>query len=105
MLHAGKVDYPHEWWITINPLAKALTQSLLARDPEKRISARAALAHQWFETSKKLQGPLRASVFDGILEFHDYNKIKQAVLRLIANELEEKTIGELRNQFLLMNHK
>lgn len=36
-------------WDSITPMAKALIQNLLAKDPKQRISLDAAMAHPWFD--------------------------------------------------------
>lgn len=40
-------------WLEIDENAKDLVQSLLERDPNKRISASAALRHPWFSNCKE----------------------------------------------------
>lgn len=99
----SKVTYPSDAWNGVSPLGKQITQAMLDPDPEKRLSSKAALQHKWFHSAKKIQTPLRESVVEGIIKFQDYHKMKQATLRLLAKEVDEMAIKNLRDQFFAMD--
>ncbi|CAD7972815.1 unnamed protein product [Amoebophrya sp. A25] len=94
-----RVDYPADIWNNVSPLAKQMTQQLLEEDPKKRLGSVEALRHKWFNSSKKVETDLRPSVVDSLLRFQQHNKLKQAVLRLLAKEVDEDTIAVLKEQF------
>ncbi|EZG55723.1 putative calmodulin-domain protein kinase, partial [Gregarina niphandrodes] len=89
-------------WSFVSPAAKDLCRSLLRRTPTKRLSAREALQHAWFELVKantSTPSIVSMSVFDGLRNWQNENKVKQAVVQLIARELSEKEICDLRRKF------
>eukprot|EP00397_Hematodinium_sp_SG-2012_P022368 GEMP01023171.1.p1 GENE.GEMP01023171.1~~GEMP01023171.1.p1 ORF type:complete len:588 (+),score=149.15 GEMP01023171.1:229-1992(+) len=89
--------------IAFKPLGKGpaadLCRALLEHDATKRLSAAEALKFPWFRdaTSRPV---MNHWVYDGLRRFHKHNKIKQAVLRLLAKELDEAALLSLREQFL-----
>merc|ERR1712194_907559 len=93
------VAYPNNVWCSISPTGKDFIQKLLEPNPEMRLSANSALQHAWFASSSKCVTPLRPDVVHNLLKFQEYNKLKQAVLRLLAKELDELSIKDLRAQF------
>lgn len=76
---------------------------MLEEDPKIRLSSHDALKHKWFASSKKVTTDLRASVVDDMVAFQQHNKLKQAVLRLLAKEVDEALISDLREQFVAMD--
>jgi len=106
-LPEGSMDFPPKVWGYVSPLAKQLTQALLEPDPSKRIRASEALSHAWFQSincgASGKKGRIRASIFPSLVDFPKKNRLKQAVLRLLAKELSEEQIGDMKNQFLLLD--
>jgi calcium-dependent protein kinase len=43
-----QISYPKEKWDLVSPLAKDLVEKMTEFTPEKRISAKDALKHEWF---------------------------------------------------------
>jgi len=84
--------------------AQDLCRKLLDKDPRTRISAAHALKHPWFEDGKPSafgnKEVLSVSIFDGLMKYQAYNKLKRAVLQLLTRELSEFQIQELRNKFM-----
>jgi serine/threonine protein kinase len=44
---AAQYDFPAEYWEEVSPAAKEFIKSLLVKEPEKRLTAKQALAHPW----------------------------------------------------------
>eukprot|EP00397_Hematodinium_sp_SG-2012_P003595 GEMP01003603.1.p1 GENE.GEMP01003603.1~~GEMP01003603.1.p1 ORF type:complete len:1116 (+),score=291.65 GEMP01003603.1:287-3634(+) len=100
----GTVDYPSKMWGHVSPLAKQLTHALLEHDPDRRISASEALQHPWFQSViPEKKGYVRPSMFPSLVDFPKKNRLKQAVLRLLAKELSEEQIGSMKDQFSLLD--
>ncbi|XP_055388637.1 calcium-dependent protein kinase 2-like [Condylostylus longicornis] len=80
-----------------------LMKWMLQKDPRKRCSARQALDHPWFRLMSKprtgFSSQLTPSVFEGLRSWQNQNKLKQAVLQLMARELSESEIKDLRRKF------
>lgn len=81
--------------------ARGLLMSLLERDPARRITAAKALEHPWLMETLAGGGsgaprPLRASVVQRLQRFATHGRLKQLVLRLLAESLLEccPVIGE-----------
>ncbi|CAD7935659.1 unnamed protein product [Amoebophrya sp. A120] len=98
-----KVDWPADLWNNLTPLAKEITAKMLEEKPINRFDCVEALRHPWFNSSKKVTAPIRNSIVDSLLQFQQHNKLKQAVLRLLAKEVDEEKILELRDQFTAMD--
>jgi len=98
------IRYPEEVWTPVSDNAKSLVESLLAKRPEQRLSAKDALAHPWLNDPGKASpfggaDVLSKSIFEGLLQYSSYNKLKKAVLQILARELTETEIQELRTKF------
>ncbi|CAD7972803.1 unnamed protein product [Amoebophrya sp. A25] len=101
----GKVDYPSDLWNDVSPLGKQITEQMLACDPDDRLSSFDALKHKWFESALKIENTetLRNSTVENVVSFVKYGKLKQAVLRLLAKEVSEDEIEQLKMQFTLLD--
>jgi calcium-dependent protein kinase len=98
------VVFPRDIFGNVSPEAQDLCQKLLEKDPKNRLSAKQALEHVWFQDPSKPtpygdKGGLSMSIFDGLMKYQAYNKLKRAVLQLLTRELSEYQIQELRKKF------
>merc|ERR1719401_2453765 len=102
------VVFPREVWEPVSTDACDLCRKLLEKCPKNRLSAAQALAHPWFRDPEKpspfgnLSG-LSVSIFEGLMQYQAYNKLKQAVLQLLTRELSEFQIQELRSKFMALD--
>merc|ERR1719291_125946 len=98
------VKFPADIWEFVSQEAQDLCRQLLDKDPRTRLSAAQALRHPWFEDGKPSafgnKEVLSVSIFDGLMKYQAYNKLKKAVLQLLTQELSEFQIQELRNKFM-----
>lgn len=51
MIHAGKIEYPEKFWISVDAGAKNLCELILQYDPAKRISAGEIQTHPWLHVN------------------------------------------------------
>eukprot|EP00930_Biecheleria_cincta_P033592 TRINITY_DN2327_c0_g2_i1.p1 TRINITY_DN2327_c0_g2~~TRINITY_DN2327_c0_g2_i1.p1 ORF type:complete len:944 (-),score=170.29 TRINITY_DN2327_c0_g2_i1:258-2876(-) len=102
------VQFPTDIWQTVSEEARDLCRKLLEKSAKKRLSAKQALEHPWFKDPSKpspfgnIQG-LSHSIFDGLMQYQAYNKLKRAVLQLLTRELSEFQIQELRAKFMALD--
>jgi len=101
-------NMPDEAWKDVSQRARELSLALLRKCPKKRLNAAQALAQPWFRDPAKPSpfgnaGELSSSIFDGLAEYRAHNKLKRAVLQLLARELSEGQVEELRAQFMALD--
>jgi len=85
--------------------AKDLINNLLVLDPRKRFTVEKALHHPWVERLAPNSGgkQISGSAFSNLKAFRAQNKLKKAALTVIAQELSEESIGELKQMFLSLD--
>jgi len=102
------VELSGDAWSHVSTEAKDLCSKLLCKDPACRFSADEALSHSWLRDPAKpspfgnVEG-LSVSIFDGLLKYQAYNKLKRAVLQLLTRELSEFQIQEIRKKFMALD--
>jgi len=102
------VQFPTEVWDAVSEDARDLCKKLLEKSPKSRLSAAQSLSHPWFRDPTKpspfgnVEG-LSVSIFDGLMKYQAYNKLKRAVLQLLTRELSEFQIQELRGKFMALD--
>jgi len=96
-------------WAMVSANAKDLCRAMLRKHPERRIGAKEALQHPWFEQLKREacndshNSFVSASVFEGLKSWQNQHKLKQAVVQLLAKELSEFEIRDLRDKFMSLD--
>merc|ERR1712151_154289 len=99
---------PREVWDFVSKDACDLCRKLVEKCPRNRLSAAQALAHPWFQDPAKPSpfgnvSGLSVSIFEGLMNYQAYNKLKRAVLQLLTRELSEFQIQELRKKFMALD--
>merc|ERR1712190_191701 len=102
------VVFPREIWDPVSREGLDLCRKLLDKDPQRRLTAAQALAHPWFQDPTKPSpfgnvSGLSVSLFEGLMQYQAYNKLKRAVLQLPTRELSEFQIQELRKKFMALD--
>eukprot|EP00746_Dinoflagellata_sp_MGD_P132960 gnl/MRDRNA2_/MRDRNA2_66641_c0_seq2.p1 gnl/MRDRNA2_/MRDRNA2_66641_c0~~gnl/MRDRNA2_/MRDRNA2_66641_c0_seq2.p1 ORF type:complete len:525 (-),score=97.86 gnl/MRDRNA2_/MRDRNA2_66641_c0_seq2:94-1668(-) len=88
-------------WSTISSDAKDLISSMLILDPDQRFTAEQVLHHVWIENlaPQAKDENLLESRFNNLKAFTAANKLKKATLTVIAQQLEEGKIKDLKEMF------
>lgn len=101
----GNFSFNSSDWKGISEDAKALIKCLLKMNPRDRYTAEQALNHVWIKNKapKATDAMLQSSNLDNLRHFRSQNKLKKAALRIIASELTDPQIKELRNIFMSLD--
>jgi len=102
------VSFPPELWAGVSADAVEFTRNLLDKNPAKRPSATDALNNRWIRDDQKPspfgnKSALSISIFEGLQRYQEQNKLKRAVLQLLAKDLSEHQIQSLRRKFLALD--
>eukprot|EP00747_Dinoflagellata_sp_TGD_P214621 gnl/TRDRNA2_/TRDRNA2_87451_c0_seq1.p1 gnl/TRDRNA2_/TRDRNA2_87451_c0~~gnl/TRDRNA2_/TRDRNA2_87451_c0_seq1.p1 ORF type:complete len:625 (-),score=122.80 gnl/TRDRNA2_/TRDRNA2_87451_c0_seq1:163-2037(-) len=100
-LSPGPYRFDDEGWGHVSEDAKDLVRKMLMPDSSKRSTAEQCLHHSWVKTAApsgtgKL---LSAQQFQRMKSFARSNKLKRAACQVIAQNLKEEEIQDLRSQF------
>lgn len=103
----AKLTFDRKEWKQVLPDAKQLLKRLLTRDPLIRIKAAEALKAQWFTTAFEGDDTDTSLCTGGLVRnlkyFASMNKLKKASLNVIATQLTDTAIKELRELFISMD--
>jgi len=93
-------------WKNISEDAKNLIRMLLKMNPRDRFTAEQALNHDWIKNkapqAKNIS--LQSSFVDNLRGFRSQNKLKKAALQIIAGQLNENEIKNLRETFQALDN-
>ena len=90
-----QIDFVADPWPRLSPECVDLVRKMLDRDPETRITARAALLHPWLlapTSEEALSGatqPIGGQVVARLQRFSTYGLLKRSVLRLLGDQLRK----------------
>ena len=102
-------SFNHSIWDEISYEAKDLITKLLELDPQKRLSAKEALEHNWFKINdlnlehkdNKIKEKNLTKIINNIIEFRAEQKLQQATLAyLVHNLCSIEEIQELKDVFM-----
>jgi len=99
---AGVYKFPEAEWANISEDAKDLIKHCLEKDVNLRFSAEAAVNHVWItDTAPKASDCDIGSsgIVERLKDFRGQNKLKKAALHVIASQLSDGQIKELRATF------
>lgn len=101
----GHYDFDMPAWDVISKDAKDLVQKMLVMDPRKRYTAEQALHHRWVEklAPNASNTVLSSSAFENLKAFRSQNKLKKAALTVIAQQLCEDSIKDLKEMFYALD--
>ncbi|CAE8595997.1 unnamed protein product [Polarella glacialis] len=104
MVKKGDFQFGDQDWKTVSSQAKDMIRKMLTHDPAKRPSAADMLEHPWIgQSAEVLQGTVSADLGRKLKTFHSTSRMKKVALTLIAQQLKDDDLKELRNCFLLMD--
>merc|ERR1712188_3114 len=97
-------NFKRDPWPKITKEAKDLIKKMLNMDPQARITAAQALAHDWIRKDGVAPYvPLDVNVVQSLKDFTGYSKLKQLALRHVAMTYSDEEIRDIRDQFSMMD--
>ncbi|KAG4916546.1 hypothetical protein JHK87_054103 [Glycine soja] len=103
VLH-GDLDFSSDPWLNISESAKDLVRKMLVRDPRKRMTAHEVLRHPWIQVDGVAPDkPLDSAVLSRLKQYSVMSKLKKMALRVIAENLSEEEIFELKVMFKMID--
>lgn len=101
-----RYDFNAPGWYNISTEAKEFVSLLLMNDPEKRLSAEAAVNHCWLnnrfsskEVDAKAQEKLMGDVRDNIKSYAKTNELRKIAAVVVAHKSSSAEILEMRRAF------
>jgi calcium-dependent protein kinase len=100
-VRTGKFDYPSPDWDNTSAEAKDFIGKMLTRQEDKRPSAQEMLEHPWLKVSEASRhvAKMQSTFVDKLRRFQGEKKLKKVVLTLIAEQLEDKELQQLKDTF------
>lgn len=102
---AGVVAFDPRDWKNVSIDAQNLVRNLLKMSQKERYTAEQALQDEWVKEkaprSQKIQ--LNSNLVDNLKGFRSQNKLKKAALHVIAANMNESQIKDMREQFVAMD--
>jgi calcium-dependent protein kinase len=101
----GNFSFNAADWKSVSEDAKNLIRMLLKMNPRDRYTAEQALNHVWVRNKapKAANVNLQSSLVDNLKGFRSQNKLKKAALHVIASQLGESQIKNLRDTFMALD--
>jgi len=100
----AKVDTERGPWKRMSNNGKGFIKALLQKNPSGRPSAQQVLQHVWFEAvSKSADVDMGWLDLSHLRTFAKFNKVKKAALTIVASQLSDKRIDDLKNLFLSLD--
>lgn len=100
----GEFEFPSPDWDTISKPGKDIITAMLTMDPARRPSAEQLLEHRWLrEHADKPTGSVAKDLGPRLRGFRGVSKLKKVALTLIAQQLNEKDIEDLKQTFHVLD--
>jgi len=101
----GNFSFNKSDWKNVSEDAKDLIRFLLKLNPRDRYTAEQALNHIWIreKAPKAANVSLQSGFVDNLRNFRSMNKLKKAALMIIAGQLKEGQIKQLRETFVALD--
>jgi len=96
----GKYTMKPERWDTISQEAHDFVKSLLTVDPEKRLSAQAALDHPWISNRFARQVTVDEGVASALRQFGQASKFRRCCMEMMAWSLSNEERAKVRDEFI-----
>eukprot|EP00930_Biecheleria_cincta_P018147 TRINITY_DN1422_c0_g2_i1.p1 TRINITY_DN1422_c0_g2~~TRINITY_DN1422_c0_g2_i1.p1 ORF type:complete len:474 (+),score=104.49 TRINITY_DN1422_c0_g2_i1:286-1707(+) len=97
----GAFDFPSPEWDNISKEAKDFIRKMLVLDVSARSSAEQLLEDEWLRKSLSGEtvGTLNLKIGENLRKFSGMSKLKKVALTLIAQQLDDAKIQDLKNTF------
>jgi len=102
----GNLSFNAADWKSVSEDAKNLIRLLLKMNPQERYSAEQALGHVWVKEKAPKSKNVNlggSSLVDNLKGFRSQNRLKKAALHVIASQLGENAIKNLRDTFMALD--
>jgi len=100
----GNFSFNPSEWKHISEDAKDLIRHLLKMNPKDRYTAEQALNHVWIKNkAPKATEFAITNLIDNLRGFRSLNRLKKAALHVIALQLDEPSIANLKNVFMALD--
>lgn len=105
MVKSGKFDFPEDDWKDVSGELKDFISQMLTLDSAKRPSAQELTRHKWLETASSSAAPvkLHKGFAANMKKFRSCSKLKKVALTMIAQNLKDSEIAELRQTFISLD--
>jgi calcium-dependent protein kinase len=97
----GRWSYRNRCWERVSGDAKSLIEKMLVISPATRFTAEQALNNEWIQL-KALRAhgsQLPLNFVKRLNDFQSKNKLQRAVLAIVASQLSEEVVGDMRRTF------
>jgi len=102
----GNFSFNAADWKNVSEDAKNLIRMLLKMNPRDRYTAEQSLNHEWIKNTAPKAANVslqNSSMVDNLRSFRSQNKLKKAALHIIAGQLNEDQIKQLRDVFMALD--
>jgi len=99
MVKEGKFDFPSPDWDTVSKEGKNFISQMLTYDPDKRPSAGRLLQDTWLKRTPSGGGTVCKELGSRLRKFTGESKMKKVALTVIAQQMREEDIKEMKETF------
>mmetsp|Transcript_23393 Transcript_23393/g.72876 ORF Transcript_23393/g.72876 Transcript_23393/m.72876 type:complete len:470 (+) Transcript_23393:34-1443(+) len=100
LVKKASFEFPSPEWDNVSPAAKDFICKMMTMDPKQRPSANDILSHEWLQmTNAHATGKISKDLGVRLKKFRVTSKIKKAALSVIAQQLRDEDVQELRRTF------
>jgi len=104
-VRTGNFTFPANDWKNVSEDAKSLIRNMLKMQPQDRFTAEQTLNHTWIKDKAPKAAPitLQSNFVEKLRGFRSQNKLKKAALHVIAGQLHDDQIKDLKAIFLSLD--
>ncbi|KAJ8774864.1 hypothetical protein K2173_018123 [Erythroxylum novogranatense] len=96
----GHIDFERDPWPKVSEEAKGLVRSMLDQNPYSRLTVQEVLGHPWIQNADSAPNvSLGENVRTRIKQFSLMNKFKKRVLRVVADNLSDEQMCQIKQMF------
>lgn len=92
-------SFIEEPWPSLSPQAKDFVQSLLNKDPRKRLTAAQALSHPWIRDHNGVEVPIDVRILRSLKAYTLSSPLRKAALQALSKTLTTDDLFYLKKQF------
>lgn len=99
----GKFEYPSPAWDHVSPEGKEMINKMLMLDHHNRPSAEEILDFKWLKSKEVVTGKVTPDLGNRLKQFKGYSRMKKVALTLIARQLKDEELAELKETFIALD--